>query len=102
MLLVKYGYMRLIEPKYSTAQGFSKFYCFMISTTSGKEGGHHEEDILPSISFSPFPVLTLPFALEINIVIYQKGFTQASSPFSDISVQSFLLKSGNPYVWLRR
>jgi len=52
----------------------------MISTTSGKQGGHHEKDILLSVLFSPFPVLTLPFAVEINIVIYQKGLPQASSP----------------------
>lgn len=46
-----------------------------------RQGGRpREEDILPSFLFSPFPVLTLPFAVEIKIVIYQKGLPQAFSP----------------------
>lgn len=32
------------------------------------------------ILFSPFPVLVLPFAVEINIVIYQRDLPEASSP----------------------
>lgn len=81
MLLGKYGSLKDSWTKIMTGSWILKgFYCFMISTTSGKQGGHHEKDILLSVLFSPFPVLTLPFAVEINIVIYQKGLPQASSP----------------------
>ena len=74
------GPLRTREPKLGLVQGLLRVLLLHDFYNVRQGGRPHEEDILPSFLFSPFPVLTLPFAVEINIVIYQKGLPQASSP----------------------
>ena len=73
--------LRSYEPEFWLAQGFLKGFIDSWSLQhQARRKVSLEKYISQSILLGPFPVLTLPFAVEINIVIYQRGSTQASSP----------------------
>lgn len=54
----KVGPLRTHEPKLWLAQDSQRILLLHDFYNIRQGGGHHEEDILPSISFSPVPVLT--------------------------------------------
>lgn len=59
---------------------------FTVSPLFGKEECLLGEVHFQSIMFSPFPVQSFPFAVEINVGIYERDLRQTSAPYLTFSV----------------